>query len=111
MNQNLELNPADFYFIPMGGSEQFGVNFNLYAYQGRWLGVDCGIGFALRAAEMGEKDDLPAFVGDFPDGGQDALDARRVRHPAVLHGDVEVHPDENALSPDVGLVERAEGGH
>lgn len=38
--------PKELYFIPLGGSEQFGVNFNLYAYNGKWLGVDCGIGFA-----------------------------------------------------------------
>lgn len=46
MNHKLELDPADLHFIPMGGSEQFGVNFNLYAYQGRWIGIDCGLGFA-----------------------------------------------------------------
>ena len=66
---------------------------------------------SLRASEMGEKDHLSALVRDLPNGGKDALDARRVRHPAVLHRDVEIHPDENAFSLDVGLVERAEGGH
>jgi hypothetical protein len=66
---------------------------------------------SLRASEMGEKDHLSALVGDFLDGGKHALDARRVRHPAVLHRDVEVHPDENAFSLDLCLVERAEGGH
>lgn len=35
-----------FYFVPLGGSEQFGVNLNMYGYDGRWLIVDCGIGFA-----------------------------------------------------------------
>ncbi len=34
------------YFIPLGGSEQFGVNFNLYCCDGKWLIMDCGIGFA-----------------------------------------------------------------
>ncbi len=34
------------HFVPLGGSEQFGVNFNLYTHAGRWLAVDCGIGFA-----------------------------------------------------------------
>src|ERR671912_424623 len=66
---------------------------------------------ALRAAEMGEKDDLSALVGAFPEGGKDALDARRVRNPAVLHGDVEVYPDENAFPLEISLVEGAEGGH
>jgi len=46
MEHALELDPDDLHFIPMGGSEQFGVNFNLYAYKGRWLGIDLGIGFA-----------------------------------------------------------------
>lgn len=34
------------HFIPLGGSEQFGVNLNLYMCDGRWLLADCGIGFA-----------------------------------------------------------------
>jgi ribonuclease J len=34
------------YFIPLGGSEQFGVNLNVYVSQGQYLVVDCGIGFA-----------------------------------------------------------------
>ena len=44
--------PADttfdtgFHFIPMGGSEEFGINFNLYACDGKWMIFDCGIGFA-----------------------------------------------------------------
>jgi ribonuclease J len=34
------------YFIPLGGSEQFGVNLNVYISGGRILVVDCGMGFA-----------------------------------------------------------------
>lgn len=34
------------YFIPMGGAEQFGVNLNVYAFDGRLLVIDCGMGFA-----------------------------------------------------------------
>lgn len=34
------------YFTPLGGSEQFGVNLNVYACDGDLLAVDCGIGFA-----------------------------------------------------------------
>lgn len=45
-NKNLELDPRELYFLPLGGSEQFGVNFNLYAHKGQWLAVDLGIGFA-----------------------------------------------------------------
>jgi len=43
---SLKLDPEELYFIPLGGSEQFGVNFNLYHYGGSWLAIDCGIGFA-----------------------------------------------------------------
>lgn len=45
-----KIGPSDFakgfHFIPLGGSEQFGVNFNLYCCDGQWLIMDCGIGFA-----------------------------------------------------------------
>lgn len=34
------------YFIPLGGSEQFGVNLNVYVSGAEMLAVDCGIGFA-----------------------------------------------------------------
>jgi ribonuclease J len=36
----------EFYFIPLGGAEQFGVNLNVYGYNGKWLAIDCGMGFA-----------------------------------------------------------------
>lgn len=44
--KDIGLDPTQIYFIPLGGSEQFGVNFNLYAHDGKWLAVDCGMGFA-----------------------------------------------------------------
>lgn len=34
------------YFIPLGGSGEFGVNLNLFGYKDRWIMVDCGMGFA-----------------------------------------------------------------
>ncbi len=43
---DFSLDDDGLYFIPYGGSEQFGVNFNLYAYQRQWLAVDLGMGFA-----------------------------------------------------------------
>lgn len=36
----------ELYFVPLGGSEQFGVNLNVYISDGDFLAVDCGIGFA-----------------------------------------------------------------
>jgi ribonuclease J len=36
----------DLLFIPLGGSNEVGMNLNLYTTKGKWLMVDCGIGFA-----------------------------------------------------------------
>lgn len=36
----------EFYFVPLGGSEEFGANLNLYVCNGEYLAIDCGIGFA-----------------------------------------------------------------
>lgn len=33
-------------FLPLGGCNEIGINVNLYHYQGKWLMVDCGSGFA-----------------------------------------------------------------
>ena len=39
--------PKDsFVFIPLGGATGIGMNFFLYGYQGKWLVVDCGMGFS-----------------------------------------------------------------
>ncbi|MEO0394065.1 MAG: ribonuclease J [Pseudomonadota bacterium] len=36
----------EFYFTALGGTEEFGVNLNLYAFGDQWLMVDLGMGFA-----------------------------------------------------------------
>lgn len=36
----------DFLFVPLGGVDEIGMNLSLYHYQGKWLMVDFGIGFA-----------------------------------------------------------------
>jgi ribonuclease J len=46
LNTTPTIEPNNFCFIPLGGSEQFGVNFNLYHYKGKYIAFDCGIGFA-----------------------------------------------------------------
>lgn len=35
----------ELYFLPLGGSGEIGMNFNLYGYKGKWLIVDCGVTF------------------------------------------------------------------
>lgn len=46
MNLNLKEHQNDVIFIPLGGSNEIGMNLNLYHYKGKWIMVDCGIGFA-----------------------------------------------------------------
>ena len=36
----------DLLFLPLGGANEIGMNLNLYRYKGKWLMIDCGIGFA-----------------------------------------------------------------
>ncbi|MBV9776614.1 MAG: ribonuclease J, partial [Acetobacteraceae bacterium] len=36
---------GDLAFLPLGGTGEIGMNLNLYRSDGRWLAVDCGIGF------------------------------------------------------------------
>ena len=63
---------------------------------------------ALGPAEMGEKNDLAALVRDLRDGRRNALDARRIGHPAVLRRNVEIDAQEHAFARDIGVIERAE---
>ncbi len=39
-------NSDEFLFIPLGGSEEFGANLNLYSCNGELIAIDCGIAFA-----------------------------------------------------------------
>ena len=36
---------SEFLFLPLGGTEEIGMNLNLYGYGGKWLIVDCGVTF------------------------------------------------------------------
>jgi len=35
----------DFWFLPLGGTGEIGMNMNLYGHNGQWLMVDCGVIF------------------------------------------------------------------
>ena len=41
----MDLDTEDLCFLPLGGTGEIGMNLNLYRCQGKWLAVDCGIGF------------------------------------------------------------------
>ncbi|MCE9507374.1 MAG: ribonuclease J [Alphaproteobacteria bacterium] len=49
------------YFVPLGGCGVFGANMSLYGYQGQWIMVDCGMGFA--------DDTMPGVDVLLPDPG------------------------------------------
>ncbi len=36
---------GDLTFLPLGGTGEIGMNLNLYRCNGKWLAIDCGIGF------------------------------------------------------------------
>ena len=46
MSFKLQAHKDDFLFIPIGGSNEIGINVNVYHYKGKLLIVDCGSGFA-----------------------------------------------------------------
>jgi len=35
----------DFWFLPLGGTGEIGMNMNLYGHDGQWLMIDCGVMF------------------------------------------------------------------
>jgi ribonuclease J len=52
-------------FLPLGGTGEIGMNLNLYRLDGRWLAVDCGIGFG--GVDLPEVDVMmpdPAFLAE-----------------------------------------------
>ncbi len=56
---------GDLAFLPLGGTGEIGMNLNLYRCGGKWLAVDCGIGFG--GAEQPEVDVMmpdPGFIAE-----------------------------------------------
>lgn len=45
MNQLTHPGPNDFWFVPLGGTGEIGMNLSLYGHDDHWLMVDCGISF------------------------------------------------------------------
>jgi ribonuclease J len=43
---NFTMEPDAVYLVPLGGCGIFGANMTLYGYKGKWIMVDCGMGFA-----------------------------------------------------------------
>jgi ribonuclease J len=56
---------GDLAFLPLGGTGEIGMNLNLYRCGGKWLAVDCGIGFG--GSDMPEVEVMmadPAFIAE-----------------------------------------------
>ena len=56
---------SDLAFLPLGGTGEIGMNLNLYRTAGKWLAVDCGIGFG--GAEHPEVEVMvpdPVFIAE-----------------------------------------------
>ena len=61
----MDASVGDLAFLPLGGTGEIGMNLNLYRYAGKYLAVDCGIGFGgneLPEAEIIMPD--PAFIAE-----------------------------------------------
>jgi ribonuclease J len=55
----------DLAFLPLGGTGEIGMNFNLYRCNGRWLAIDCGIGFGgVEHPEVEIMMPDPAFIAE-----------------------------------------------
>jgi ribonuclease J len=65
MDQSGDQSGRDLAFLPLGGTGEIGMNFNLYRCDGRWLAVDCGIGFG--GSELPEVEVMmpdPGFIAE-----------------------------------------------
>jgi len=54
--------PDDFWFLPLGGCGEIGMNLNLYGHDGCWLMVDCGITFERLGSSMQIQMPDPVFI-------------------------------------------------
>lgn len=46
MDLNLKKHHSELLFLPLGGANEIGMNVNLYHLNGKWIMIDCGVGFA-----------------------------------------------------------------
>ncbi|MEJ0015293.1 MAG: ribonuclease J [Acetobacteraceae bacterium] len=67
----MDAETGDLAFLPLGGTGEIGMNLNLYRCDGRWLAVDCGIGFG--GAAHPEVDVMMADPGYIADRREDLL--------------------------------------
>jgi len=54
--QNITPSAKDFWFLPLGGTGEIGMNVNLYGHNGQWLMVDCGVTFNVPLERSQDQD-------------------------------------------------------
>ncbi|MEM6902812.1 MAG: ribonuclease J [Pseudomonadota bacterium] len=69
---------GELYFAALGGTEEFGMNLNLYAYGDDWVMVDLGMGFA--------DENLPGIDLILPDPSYIDKRRERLRGLVITHG-------------------------
>lgn len=61
----------DFWFLPLGGTGEIGMNMNLYGHDGNWLMVDCGVTFDEPLSPGEDASELvcadPTFISERKD--------------------------------------------
>lgn len=59
--------PDELSFLPLGGSNEIGMNLNLYGHDGRWLMVDLGVTFGDDTTPLGVDVIMPdpRFIEDY----------------------------------------------
>ena len=72
-----------FLFIPIGGCDAIGTNFYLYHYQGTWIGIDYGLGFADKLKTPGVEIMLPSL--SFLETNKIKLDGLIITHSHEDH--------------------------
>ena len=61
----MDFENSDLAFLPLGGTGEIGMNLNLYRCDGKWLAVDCGIGFGGAAhPEVDVMMPDPGYIAD-----------------------------------------------
>ena len=61
----MTISNGDLAFLPLGGTGEIGMNLNLYHCAGKWLAVDCGIGFGGAAhPEVDVMMPDPAYIAE-----------------------------------------------
>jgi ribonuclease J len=61
----MDADSGDLAFLPLGGTGEIGMNLNLYRCDGKWLAVDCGIGFGGAAhPEVDVMMPDPSFIAE-----------------------------------------------